>query len=58
MLNASDVISLYKLKFNASVLASSHINKTAKGRSGPVSKMFGITARAVRDIWIAKHGLL
>ena len=49
MLKESDAIILYKLKFNAS--GSKHF---AKGRCGPISKLFGISARAVRDIWNRK----
>ncbi len=46
MLNESDVINVYKLKLKLSV--------STKGESEPVSKLFGISARAVRDIWNRK----
>jgi hypothetical protein len=49
MLIESDVISLYKMKLDASFHCQS-----MKGRSGPVSKLFGVTARTVRDIWNRK----
>ncbi len=46
MLIETDVIKLYTLKLDA----TAH-NKSTKGMSGPVSKLFGISARAVRDVW-------
>ncbi len=49
MLVESDVVHLYKMKFNPSL----HF-KSTKGRSGPISKLFGISPRAVRDVWNRK----
>ncbi len=42
-------ISIYKLKLNA----SAHAQSTRKS-SGPVAKLSGVTARAVRDVWNRK----
>ncbi len=49
MLAESDAVILYQLKFNASAR-----NCSSRGKSGPISKVFGISARAVRDIWNRK----
>ncbi len=49
MLHESDAIILYLLKIDASTN-----NQSKRGRSGPISKLFGVSARTVRDIWNRK----
>ena len=52
MLTAADAVKIYELMLSWKADLSKGIHtKSLRGKSLPVSKLFGVSSRTVRDIW-------
>ena len=52
MLTKEDAIKIYEIKITwKTELCKGKPCQSLRGQSGPVSKLFGVSSRTVRDIW-------
>ncbi len=54
MLTDSKAIEIYGMKGSWGLLMDARPGSTLRGLSVPVSKLFGVSSRAIRDIWNRK----